>query len=258
MSYAIVFNVSRPPFDDARVRRAISLALDRRRVIAGALAGYGTPAAGPVAPDHPYAAPDTAVHDSASADSLLDAAGWRRGSTGIRGRNGQPFTFELLTVGSADNAVEQLMQADLSTVGIRMEIRQREMTSFLAQARARPRNFDALFTGISGDLSLSYLSAMYDSRFSGSVLDYGGYHTSQLDSLLAQARNAPEPSMARSAWLAVQRALADDAPAVWVYHARGVQGLSRRLDGVRMDLRGELFSLHDWHVMNHSTRIATR
>ena len=31
--------------------------------------------------------------------------------------------------------------------------------------------------------------------------------------------------------------LATDAPAAWIYHARGVQGLSRRLTGVVMDLR---------------------
>jgi hypothetical protein len=44
----------------------------------------------------------------------------------------------------------------------------------------------------------------------------------------------------------VQRELASQVPAVWVYHSRGVQGLSRRLQGVRMDLRGELVTLHDW------------
>jgi peptide/nickel transport system substrate-binding protein len=34
----------------------------------------------------------------------------------------------------------------------------------------------------------------------------------------------------------------------WVYHARGVQGIARRLQGVRMDLRGELPTLVNWTV----------
>jgi peptide/nickel transport system substrate-binding protein len=258
MSYAIIFNVERPPFDDVRVRRAIGLAIDRDRIIAAALASYATPAAGPVPPDHPDAAPDTPVLDTARADSLLDAAGWRRGANGVRMRNGRPFAFELLTVGSADNAVEQLLQADLAAVGVRMEIRQREMGAFLAEARARPKRFDALITGIPGDLSLAYLSSMYDSHLEGSALDYGNYHTPRLDALLARARAAPNPGAAREAWLAVQHELAAQAPSVWVYHARGLQGLSRRLRDVRMDLRGELVTLHDWSTAPVSGEVAAR
>ena len=43
-----------------------------------------------------------------AADSLLDAAGWTRGVDGRRTRGGKPLTFTLLTVGTGDNAVEQL------------------------------------------------------------------------------------------------------------------------------------------------------
>jgi peptide/nickel transport system substrate-binding protein len=245
-SSAIVFNTARPPFDDVRVRRAVDVAIDRRRVIDAALAGFATPATGPLPAGHPYAAPERPVVDTALADSLLDAAGWRRAPDGIRRRDGQPLRFDLLTVGSAGNAVEQLIQGDLAAVGMRMEIRQREMASFLAEARARPARFDAIFTGIVGDLSLAYISAMYDTRLAGGALDYGDYHTPHLDSLLARARAAPDGAAARLEWLPVQAELARDLPAVWVYHSRGVQGLSRRLRGVRMDLRGELVTLHDW------------
>ncbi|HEX6533287.1 MAG TPA: peptide ABC transporter substrate-binding protein [Gemmatimonadaceae bacterium] len=258
ISYGIVFNVTRPPFDDARVRRAIGLALDRRRIVTAALAGFATPAAGPVPPDHPWAAPDSAPRDTARADSLLDAAGWRRGADGWRARDGRPLSFELLTVGSDGNAVEQLLQSDLARIGVRVAIRQREMASFLAEARAVPKRFDALFTGIPGDLSLSYLSAMYDSRQAGGALDYGGYHTPRLDSLLGRARRAADGAPAREAWLEVQRALASAAPAVWVYHARGVQGLSRRLEGVRMDLRGELATLARWTTARRAPAVAAR
>lgn len=249
MSYGIVFNVARAPFDDPRVRRAVGLALDRRRIVSAALDGYGTPAGGPIPAAHPYAASDGGTRqDTAAADSLLDAAGWRRGAGGWRTRDGVTLGMTLLTVGSGDNAVEQLLQADLAAVGMRMAIRQRDLASFLAVARERPPRFDALFTGIPGDLSLSYLSAMYDSHQAGGALDYGNYHTPRLDSLLAAARAAGGDGAARAAWMAVEAELARAAPAVWVYDARGVQGLSRRLGGVRMDLRGELVTVHDWAI----------
>jgi len=257
-SSAMIFNTARAPFDDVRVRRAIGVSIDRARLIQAALAGYATPADGPLPTGHPYAAPERPALDTALADSLLDAAGWRRGTGGLRERGGRQLRFDLLTVGSAGNAVEQIIQADLAAVGIRMEIRQREMASFLAEARARPKRFDALFTGIVGDLSLAYISAMYDSRLAGGALDYGGYHTPRLDSLLSRARAAPDGATARDAWLAVQRELVEQAPAVWVYHSRGVQGLSRRLHGVRMDLRGELVTLHDWSAAAGGGSVASR
>jgi peptide/nickel transport system substrate-binding protein len=246
-SYGIVFNVARAPFDDPRVRRALSLAIDRQRIVAVAVHGYGEPSSEPIPRTHPYAQPSDPILDTARADSLLDAAGWRLGADGVRHRGAQALAFELLTVGSADNAAEQLIQSDLARVGARVEIRQRELASFLAAARATPRRFDALYTGIPGDLSLSYLSAMFDSRFAGGALDYAGFHEPRLDSLLVAARSASDAD-ARARWADVQRELDARTPVAWIYHARGVQGASRRLRGVTMDLRGELVTVAAWHA----------
>jgi peptide/nickel transport system substrate-binding protein len=248
MSFAIVFAAHRPPFDDWRVRRAIELSLDRQRIVDGALAGFGVASASPLPPDHPFGSGALALRDTARADSLLDAAGWRRGADRLRHRDGRALEFELLTVGGADNAVEQLIQSDLARRGIRMFIRVRELGSFLTTARAPEKRFDALFTGIPGDLSLSYLSAMFDTRQAGGALDYSSYHEPFLDSLLGAARSALTPTQARTAWAQVQSAIVDSAPAVWVYHARGVQGVSRRVSDISMDLRGELVSVSRWHV----------
>ena len=247
-SYALVLNVGRPPFDDERVRRAIALSLDRERIVRAALAGYGVPASGPVSPDNPLATRAVAGHDVRRADSLLDAAGWRRAAGGRRVRGGAPLAFTVLTVGSGDNAVEQLLQADLAARGVGVEIRQMELGAFLTLARGRSKRFDALVTGVPGDLSLAYLAAMYDSRFAGGALDYSGYHTPRLDSLFAAARDAATEAALRAAWMGVQAELEARLPAVWIYHARGVQGVARRLAGVRMDLRGELATLHDWEL----------
>jgi len=246
-SYGIVFNVARPPFDDVRVRRALSLSIDRRRIVAVAVHGYGEPASEAVPSTHPYGRQTDAARDTVRADSLLDAAGWRLGSDGRRHRGSQSLAFELLTVGSSDNAAEQLLQSDLARVGAQVEIRQRELASFLAEARGKPRRFDALYTGVPGDLSLSYLSAMFDSHYAGGALDYSGFHESRLDALLASAREAPD-SVARARWRNVLQELDASVPVAWIYHARGVQGASRRLQGVKMDLRGELATVSSWRA----------
>ncbi|MDA1080936.1 MAG: peptide ABC transporter substrate-binding protein [Gemmatimonadetes bacterium] len=247
LSTALIFNTHRPPFDDTRVRAAIDASLDRDRIVRAALAGYGRPAAGPVPPESPLALARSPLHDDGVADSLLDAAGWARGTDGRRSRDGVPLKMELLTVGSGDNAVEQLIQADLGERGIAVEIRQLEMGAFLTRARAAPKAFDALVTGVPGDLSLSSLGAMYDSRQRGGALDYGDYHTPELDALFGVARRAAANDLP-DAWRAIQTVLARDVPAVWIYHSRGLQGVSRNIENVTFDLRGELESIARWRV----------
>ncbi|HSA56873.1 MAG TPA: ABC transporter substrate-binding protein, partial [Gemmatimonadaceae bacterium] len=246
-STAIVFNPARAPFGDVRVRRAVDALLNRQRILDVALAGFGTPATGPVPEAHPFHEPGARV-SAAEADSLLDAAGWPRGPDGRRTKDGTPLGFTLLTIASGDNAIEQLVQADLRAHGIAMEIRFAELGAFLATAREAPKRFDALFAGIPGDLALSHLGAMFDGRLAGGTLDYGGYHTPGLDSLFARVRAAASETQLAAAWRAVQRDLAREVPVSWVYHARGVQGVSGRLRGVRMDLRGELPTLTQWHL----------
>jgi hypothetical protein len=44
------------------------------------------------------------------------------------------------------------------------------------------------------------------------------------------------------------RILADSAPVVFLYHARGVQGMNRRVQGVHMDVRGELATVARWSI----------
>lgn len=244
---ALVFNVQRPPFDDERVRRAVDLSLDRERIISAALAGYATPASGPVPPENPLYVPGSRSGGAALADSLLDAAGWLRRGDGWRARS-EPLRLELLTVGSGDNAVEQLIQSDLAERGIRVSIRQMEMAAFLTRVRAPRKDFDMVVTGIPGDLSLGYLRSMYESAFRGGALDYSAFHSPELDAAFSKATLATTDEALRAAWAEVQAELARRVPAAWIYHSRGLQGVSSRMRGVRMDLRGEMATVAQWSV----------
>jgi len=250
----LVFNVRKPPFDDARVRRAISFSIDRARIVAAALAGFGVPATGPVPPESPLALPATASRDTTRADSLLDAAGWKRSANGIRQRLGRPLELDLLTVGSGDNALEQLVQADLAVRGIRVSIRQVELGTFLNDARAATKTFDVLVAGIPGDVALSFVSAMFETRQRGGALDYTGFHSRELDSLFVAARNATDEPARVASWRSAQQVLDDSMPVAWLYYSRGVQGVSARLRHVTMDLRGEMVSVSDWSIESAAAR----
>ena len=245
-SSLIAFNTTRAPFDDARVRRAISFSIDRKRVVDAAVAGFGTPASGAIPPGVPEYEPHADIGDTARADSLLDAAGWKRRGNGFRMKNGVPLHLNLLTVGSGDMAAEQLVQADLRARGITLDIRVRELATFLTQLRASTKDFDAAYVGVPGDLSLGHIVAMFQSTQRGGALDYTGFHSADLDVALSAARVAAAGEPAIRAWGVVDSLLLNESPAAWVYHSRGVQGLSRKLHNVVMDLRGELTSISKW------------
>ena len=238
LTYGLVWNTSRPPFDDPRLRRALTLAIDRRQIVAAYLYGFGEIADGPVPPEHPRAVPlPRLAFDRAAAEALLDSLGWRVGSGGARSRGARPLAFTLLTVGTSDNVLEQLIQADLAAVGVRVRVRQMELGAFLAAAQSASRDYDALVTGISGDLDLGTLASQFDSRRRAGPLQYAQY-----------ANPAVDAALDRGDLGEVQRIVAREVPITFLYHARGVQGINTRVQEVRMDLRGELTTLGTWQL----------
>lgn len=200
----IVFNTRRPPFDRLETRRALSDAIDRRELVDGYIYGFGTPAAGPVPPTAPGYLPVTEAVHGAPASPIADA----------------PVRFELLTVGSGEAALEQMIQARLRRAGFDVSIRQLELSAFLGRVRGATPDFDAAVLGIPGDPGLGYLAPL---------------------AALAGLHVPADPA-------AAQRMFADSTPVAFLYHSRGLQGMNRRVHGVTMDLRGELPTVHDWWV----------
>ncbi len=230
LSYGLVWNTARPPFDDARLRRALTLAINRQRLVDAALYGYAEAAAGPVPSAHPLAAAvETPPFDPPAARALLDSLGF--------GPSGRRLAFTLLTVGAGDAVLEQMVQADLAAAGVEMRIRQLQLGAFLETSQGPERDYDALVLGVPGDLALGYVRALFDSRRRGEPLQVAQYADPEVDRALD-----------RGDFAAVQRIVARELPITFLYHARGVQGVHQRVRNVRMDLRGELASLARWHL----------
>jgi peptide/nickel transport system substrate-binding protein len=203
-SYALVFNTRKPPFDRLEARQRVTDGLDRRAVVDGVLFGFGTPATGPLPP---------ALNTSAVIPSQGPWIPPARTAA-------PPLTFEMLTVGSGEAALEQMLQSQLAAHGVTAGIRQLELSTFLDRVEGRAREFDAAVLGISGDLALGHLAR---------VLGIAGL----------PAEGAPAD---------LAGIIQDSVAAAFLYHARGVQGVNRRVKGITMDLRGELVTLPQWWI----------
>ncbi|MFQ5702403.1 MAG: ABC transporter substrate-binding protein [Gemmatimonadales bacterium] len=247
--YAIVWNLRRRLFEDVKVRRALTMALDRQVMVDAYVHGFGTVADGPVAPEHPwFTAVQHLQYDTAGAKRLLREAGWSMGEDGVLLKNGRRFEFNLLTVGSGDVLLEEMIQAQLRDVGIEVHIKQFELASFLAVAQSRERNFDALVTGLPGDFSLGFVAASFGSVNPG-PLAYSGYASAEFDRTMNDVRTAKTEEALKLAWEKAQRILAEDQPVTWLYHAHGLQGASRRINHARIDYRGELAAISEWRIV---------
>jgi peptide/nickel transport system substrate-binding protein len=109
-------------FGDAAVRRAMFHAVDRGAIAEQLMQGTVIVADTPINPSSPYHNAHVVRYDFDPVRSrrMLDEAGWTRGRDGIRTRDGERFSFQMVNrAGSADRiAIAQVIQAQLKDVGI--------------------------------------------------------------------------------------------------------------------------------------------
>jgi len=132
-------------FDDLRVRRGISRALDRAQLVADALLGYGAPTLGPLSPGGEFYDPivETVGADLPDAGRLLDDAGWTVGSDGIREKDGRRLAFEcVIQDDTIHRAIAEGMRDQLLRAGVQVELRPvRTFKAFYAEVLNGPASF---------------------------------------------------------------------------------------------------------------------
>jgi ABC-type transport system substrate-binding protein len=152
----IGWNADRPLFADKRVRRAMTMAFNRRQIIDSVFVGLGKISTGPFLSSSPYIDPEIKPipFDLNGAKALLAEAGWTDtdgdGLLDNALRPGDktraPFEFTLLIYGSSKEyaSLANILKEDLLKIGIKMNIDAAEWS--LMQKRMNEKNFDA-YTG---------------------------------------------------------------------------------------------------------------
>jgi peptide/nickel transport system substrate-binding protein len=249
LSYTFVcWNTSRAPFDDVDVRRALTLAIDRRAIIETLAPGTGRPSYSPI-PSALWAHDPGVEHldyDPAAAAKLLDAAGWiDRNGDGIRERKGKPLRFELETnQGSAlRGAVVEMIAAQLRKAGIDAVPRLYEFGA--SNEKHRKHDFDAFVGGWRESTKVDLKSVLHsDARENG--YNFGLYSSPELDRLIESAREEKDVAVARDLWSRAQRIVAHDQPFTFLFEADRLHAVRKGLAGFHPTLRSALTGLEEW------------
>lgn len=247
----IGWNGRRPPLDDARVRRALTLALDRQEMIDGLRSGHGTLADGPLGPWHwafdpelgslPYA-PD-------SSRALLDAAGLiDRDGDGLReAADGSPLllTLKVPASNTFNRDLGEVATADLREVGIALELRPTEQNTLIGDVTSPQRAFDGFLYGWESDLRLDVRDLYHSAEIDG-PLQFAAYRNPTVDSLIDRLAVERDRDVLRVHYRHLQRLLRDDQPWTYLYFYPDVYVAATGLRGAEMDVRGALVNVAGW------------
>jgi peptide/nickel transport system substrate-binding protein len=240
-----------PVFGDRAVRRALSMAMDRRAMLRNVFDTVGQISYGPFPRAQSVA--DTTLelppYDVAYAKSLLDSAGWRETPNGVRQKHGRPLEFGLTVPQSsrARMAYAVLIQEQLRGVGARVNVETVDYPTFMARQDAR--DFDAMLAAFSTDPGASGTKQYWHSSSAAKGgNNFVGYTNPRFDALLDSALAAFDPAAAKRYARRAFGVLVQDAPAVWLYDVVPLAGVHRRIrvSGFRAD--GFWAGLADWHI----------
>ncbi|WP_255681359.1 ABC transporter substrate-binding protein [Natrinema sp. SYSU A 869] len=208
----LTFDTDSEPFDDERVRRAVSLAIDRETITESLLDGVSDPAISPFSSSitewgNPDLDPNP--YDPDRARTLLSEAGWT-GGTGGRTRDGEPLSVEFLTFDARSlPLIAEVMQDHLADVGIEVDVTVLEYSAMIDQVGQG--SFDAYLTSW-GTLWYPDPDRLAEMFHSTAASLYHGYENDRVDTLLEEARKLDDTDTRRERYHEVQSIVAEEAP----------------------------------------------
>ncbi|MFC1591994.1 peptide-binding protein [Thermodesulfobacteriota bacterium] len=248
----LAFNFKHPWFQDKRVRQAFAHAINKQEIIDGVLFGLGRIATGPYVPDTwPYNPnvrrysydPDTALR-------LLSEAGWTdTDGDGILDRDGQPFSFTILT--NMGNPLRlkaaTIIQWRLGKIGIDVDIRVLEWSTFINEFVDK-RRFQAIILGWSIGLDPDQHDIWHSTKTGEREFNFISYANPEVDRLLEQGRRVFDIQQRKKSYYPFQELLAEDLPYIFLYVAYATPIIHARFQNITATPIGIQYNIHRWHV----------
>ncbi|MEE9255749.1 MAG: ABC transporter substrate-binding protein [bacterium] len=186
----IGYNMRRKPFDDVRVRRALSMAVDRKQIHKYLLYGQAEDITGPFVKqsEHYNRAVLPLPYDPKGAERILTEAGWKK-VNGKMSKDGKPLEFTLITNHGNDarKAIAQVVQNSWKRIGVNVRIDTVEWAVFL-QKYINSLNFDAVILGWRLGLDPDLYQIWHSSQTGPGQLNFVGFKNKEADDLIVKIR----------------------------------------------------------------------
>ncbi len=243
--------ISNPLFGDLQVRRALTMAINRKEIIDSYLQSYGRESIGPISPLFRWAYNDTIQplpFDPDVASSLLAKAGWHDPqNNGVLEKNGKKFSFTL-TIPSGDefrSTIATIVQSQLKAIKIEVKIEQLERSVFWNNIMEK--KFDACIAGFSVPLQMQ-LDEFWGSDLQKARFNITSFRNKRVDEILTGARQIGKETDYAGEWKEFQVILHQNQPCTFLYWMNDLVAVNKRIHGTQMGILGVSYHAGDWYI----------
>jgi peptide/nickel transport system substrate-binding protein len=233
----IGWNMRRDKFKDKRVRRALTMLLDRETLLRELMLGLGQVTTGTFFVDDPEYnhAIEAWPFDPVAAKKLLDEAGWvDTDGDGIRDKDGVPLEFELMfATGIAFyEQMGTLYQEELGAAGIVLKIRALEFASLLQSVYEH--NFDATMMAWGGVIETDPYQLWHSTQAVVRGSNHVGFINPEGDKILEDARLIFDRTERAKGYHRFGEILHEEQPYTFLYIRKNKVAIDKRFRGVKL------------------------
>jgi peptide/nickel transport system substrate-binding protein len=255
--FEILWNNERTFFKDKRVRQAMTMLIDRQKIIDTIRLGFGKIGVSAFAPEARdfNSAIKPLPYDPKRAAELLDEAGWKdHDGDGIRDKDGMKFKFEFLgsTGSSVFKQLSPVLAEEFRKNGI--EMTERIVEFALMTDTLRQHRFDASVLGYDSDLVQDPYQGWHSSSASGGGMNFANFKNAESDKLLEQARMEFDNDKRKELYWRWQELIHDEQPVTFLYYVLEPAAYSNRFQNVQWLPLRPGYDLTSWWVPKGSQK----
>ncbi len=234
------FNLKNRKFSDIRVRKALSLAVDKKELADILFFGHAKPCLGPFMPGT-FAYNDKIKLqkvDIKRAKELLKQAGYDKN---------HPLKFTLTTNSNNSTRVyaAQILQYQFAKIGVKMKIRTLEWQAFLNTVIA-PRNFEAILLGWGLGLMPDAYSIWHGDSDKMGGFNFVHYHNKEVDKLIIEAEKSIDKKTLAKIYKEIFRLIVEDKPYIFLYIPNSITVVNKRIKNVTPSIIGVMHNEIEW------------